>query len=158
MTRLSPHFHLSEFVHSQTAARRGIDNTPPPWVVANLERLCRKVLEPVRAHFARPVIVSSGYRCLALNRAIGGSSTSQHCRGEAADIEVPGVSNVDLAKWIDGNLLFDQLILEFYTPGQPSSGWVHASHGPRLRNQELTAQRVREWGRWRTRYVPGLVA
>lgn len=157
MTQLSPHFHLSEFVTSQTAERRGLDNTPPAWAIDNLRDLCLKVLEPVRVHFDRPVVISSGYRAPAVNRAVGGAASSQHCMGQAADIEVPGVSNVDLANWIWRKLNYDQLILEFYTPGQPSSGWVHVSWRVPWRNQELTARRVRRWGRLTTEYVQGIV-
>lgn len=158
--QLSPHFHLSEFTASQTAARRGLDNTPSELAIANLARLCNQILEPTRKHFGRPVVISSGYRAPAVNRAVGGSGTSQHCKGEAADFEIPGVSNVVVAKWIAANLLFDQLILEFYTPGEPNSGWIHASHAAPFRSQLLTAQRVRSNipGRMRTHYVSGLVA
>ena len=156
--RLSPHFALSEFVSSQTAARRGIDNTPPPEVIERLTALCENVLEPVRAHFGRPVVISSGYRCPALNRAVGGAASSQHVKGEAADFEIPGISNVEVARWMERKLNYDQLILEFYTPGQPNSGWVHASWRPNFRNQELTARRVRRNGRLVTEYVPGIVA
>lgn len=157
--RLSPNFHLSEFTKSQTASRRGINNEPNAQQVENLRRLCVNVLEPVRAHFGRPVVISSGFRSPALNRAIGGSSTSQHSHGEAADFEIPGVPNHAVARWISKNLRYDQLILEFYTPGEPNSGWVHCSfRTDRLRKQNLTAKRVRKWGRWQTRYVAGLVA
>lgn len=158
MTQLSENFHLSEFLKSQTAARRGIANVPGKAEIAAMQRLCVKVLEPVRAHYGRPVILSSGYRSPALNRAIGGSSTSQHCKGEAADFEIPGVSNVEVARWMHAYLNYDQLILEFYTPGQPNSGWVHVSYREPYRNMELTARRVRKWGKLRTEYVPGIVA
>ena len=158
MSQLSEHFHLSEFLKSQTASRLGIDNTPGPSEVAALINLCNKVLEPVRAHYQRPIVISSGYRSPVLNSAIGGSATSQHCKGQAADFEVPGISNVELARWMHRNLNYDQLILEFYTPGDPNSGWVHVSWRGAYRNQELTARRVRKWGRWRTEYVPGIRA
>lgn len=156
--RLSPHFHLSEFTRSQTATRRGLDNTPSLLVIENLRTLCNEVLEPVRVHFDRPVIVSSGYRSPVVNSAVGGSDSSQHCHGQAADIEIPGVSNVDLANWIWRTLYYDQLILEFYTPGVPDSGWVHVSWCEPCRNQELTARRIGSWGRTRTEYVAGIVA
>lgn len=156
--KLSPNFALSEFTKSQTASRRLIDNTPGRQEVDALRLLCVKVLEPVRAHFERPVVISSGYRSPALNRAIGGSRTSQHCKGEAADFEIPGISNVVVARWMHAYLNYDQLILEFYTPGQPNSGWVHVSYREPYRNMELTARRVRKWGRMRTEYVPGIVA
>lgn len=138
MQRLSKDFRLSEFLKSQTAERRGIDNTPSELVVDNLARLCANVLQPVRDRFG-PVVVSSGYRSPALNAAVGGSPTSQHLQGEAADIEVPGVTNYALAKWIAESLSFDQLILEFYTPGKFASGWVHISYRQgRLRHDVKT--------------------
>ena len=146
--RLSPHFSLPEMIVSQTAARRGIDNTPGDAEIAALRSLCIEVLEPVRKHFDRPVIVSSGYRSPKLNRAIGGSSSSQHCKGEAADFTVPGVSVLDLAQWMHRNLNYDQLIYEF-------GSWVHVSYrAGRLRNQELSAKRIGG----RTKYLPGIVA
>ena len=85
------------------------------------------MLEPVREHFG-PVHINSGFRCPDLNKAVGGTSTSQHCLGQAADIEVAGVANGDLAAWIAANLDFDQVILECYRKGQPNSGWVHVSY------------------------------
>ena len=127
MGDLTPHFSLTEMTKSQTAIRKGIRNNPSPQAVARLHRLCVQVLEPVRVHFGRPVVVNSGYRSVELNRAVGGSATSQHCKGEAADIEVIGVRNGDVAIWIRDNLKFDQLILEAYDRRNPSSGWVHVS-------------------------------
>ncbi|MAY20327.1 MAG: hypothetical protein CL955_06885 [Erythrobacteraceae bacterium] len=158
MTQLSKHFALHEFTRSQTASRRDIDNRPGEAEIAALRLLCHKVLEPVREHFDRPVRISSGYRSPALNRAIGGSRTSQHCKGEAADFEIAGISNIEVCRWMEKHLNYDQLILEFYTPGQPNSGWVHVSYRQPYRNQELTARRVRRWGRMTTEYVGGIVA
>jgi len=149
--KLSKHFHLSEFTKSQTATRRGIRNMPGPKGIASLKALCENVLEPVREEFG-PVVISSGYRSRALNQAIGGSQTSQHSKGEAADFEVKGVSNLEVARWMEKNLNYDQLICEFYKPGQPNSGWIHVSYSPRMRNMELTAARVRG----RTKYSTGL--
>lgn len=155
--KLSEHFNLSEFQVSDTAARRGIDMTVPPELIPRLRLLCENVLEPVRRNFARPVVISSGYRPPKLNRIIGGSATSQHSLAEAADFEVPGVSNVVVAQWIARNCRFDQLILEFVTQGVPNSGWVHCSYRlGRLRGQTLTARRVRKLGVLRTVYLPGL--
>ena len=126
---LSPHFRLSELTRSQTAARRGIDNTPPADVVANLRRLCVNVLEPLRALVGRPIFVSSGYRSPELNELVGGNRRGSHPRGEAADLECPGIDNFRLAQIIrDNDLPYDQLILELYVSGVPSSGWVHVSH------------------------------
>ncbi len=127
MVRLSKNFTLQEFTKSQTAERRGIDNTPVEGHLENAKALFENVVQPVRDNFGVTVI-NSGYRSGDLNYAIGGSNTSQHCKGQAVDIECPGTPNYDVAKWIEENLDFDQLILEFYTPGIPDSGWVHVSY------------------------------
>ena len=126
--RLTPNFTLRELCASGTAARLGIDNMNPPLAVRGaLQKLCGAVLQPVRDRWG-PVRVNSGWRSPRLNRAVGGADSSQHLVGEAADIECAGVSNLDLARWIEASLPFDQLILEFYTPGDPRSGWVHVSY------------------------------
>jgi len=124
---LSKHFTLTEFTKSPEAIRLGIDNTPTDKDIRNMILLCENVLEPVRAHYNKPIRTNSGFRSIALNTAIKGSRTSQHCFGQAADFEIMGVSNYDLAEWIALNLQFDQLILEYYKPGIPNSGWVHCS-------------------------------
>ncbi len=139
--RLTNHFTLGELIYSETAERKGIDNTPPDEITEKLRYLCEQVLEPVRDHFGRPFRPNSGYRGTELNTEVGGSEKSQHCKGEAVDIEVPGVSNYDLALWVQGHLDFDQLILECYHPGEPRSGWVHISlkgAGETNRGQTLT--------------------
>lgn len=153
--KLSPHFTLAELCRSQTAAREGIDNTPPPEVVARLRVLCERVLEPVRALVGAPVFVSSGYRSPALNRRVSGTENGQHPKGEAVDFEVPGVDNLALAhKIVASDIDFDQLILEFYVDGQPSSGWLHVSYREgRNRGDVLTAYAE---GKGRTRYAKGL--
>ena len=126
--KLSQNFSLSEFTKSQTATRHGIDNTPSMTNIINLTSLCEGVLQPVRNHFMKPMVISSGFRCKELNTKIGGSKTSQHVLGQAADIEVLGVSNLELSDWIHTNLEYDQLILEFYNEKEgPHSGWVHVS-------------------------------
>tara|TARA_R100000951_G_scaffold100286_1_gene91040 strand:- start:583 stop:1044 length:462 start_codon:yes stop_codon:yes gene_type:complete len=126
--KLTTNFSLHEFTKSQTATRHGIDNTPSMTNIINLKSLCEGVLQPVRNHFMKPMIISSGFRCKELNTKIGGSKTSQHVLGQAADIEVLGFSNVELSDWINANLDFDQLILEFYNEKEgPHSGWVHVS-------------------------------
>lgn len=147
--RLSKHFTLEEFTFSQTATRLMLDNTPTDAEIESLKRLCIEVLEPVREHFDRPVRISSGYRGPELNRAVRGSRNSQHCKGEAADFTVSGVSVYDLCKWMERNLNYDQLIQEF-------GRWVHVSYGPRMRNQELTARKVRVNGRRKTQYLSGI--
>lgn len=151
---LSPNFSLNELTKSQAAMRRGWSNAPPPEAVAALRRLCEGILEPIRLHFGKPVIINSGFRSPRVNKAIGGAATSQHIKGEAADLEIPGVANGDLAIFIRDRLAFDQLILEAYTPGEPSSGWVHVSlTAVRLRRQVLTATPRKGGGMI---YSPGL--
>ena len=125
--RLSKNFLLAELIKSQTATRKGIDNEPSEEHINNLIHLAETVLQPIRDEFGRPVVISSGYRSPELCEAIGSSSKSQHAKGEAADFEVPGMDNMQLAMWISRNTKFDQLILEFYEPGDPNSGWVHCS-------------------------------
>lgn len=125
--KLSQHFSLTELTKSQTGERKGIDNTPGDREIQNLKDLCENVLEKIRINFGKPVVVNSGYRGPKLNKAIGGSKTSQHMTGQAADIEIPGMDNKMLFCWIKDNLNFDQLILEFYVNGVPDSGWVHVS-------------------------------
>jgi len=142
--QLSQNFWLSELVKSSTADRLDIDNWPTDqYVIDNLTTTVNKLLQPVRDYYGRPMSPNSGYRCLLLNRALRSKDTSQHVQGQAVDMEVPGVSNYDLAEWIMNNLEFDQLLLEFYYPGQPSSGWVHASYVDENanRNQVLTINR-----------------
>ena len=153
MVRLSENFTLSEYTKSQTAERKGIDNTPGEVHLERAKALFENVVQPVRDNFGVTVI-NSGYRGPDLNYAIGGSNTSQHCKGEAVDIECPGTANYEVAKWIEDNLDFDQLILEFYKPGIPDSGWVHVSYKEEgNRKSVLTA--MKEDGK--TVYKPGLI-
>jgi putative chitinase len=153
--QLSEHFKLNEFTKSETAIRKRIDNTPGPAHASNLQKVCEKILEPVRKHFGKPVRINSGYRGAALNSAVGGSSKSQHCNGEAVDFEIDGLANPTLAKWVADNCEFDQIILEFYDPKEgPNSGWVHASYSEgKNRKQILTAVSVSG----KTVYKPGFV-
>ena len=153
--QLTNNFSLAEMVKSDTALRHDMDNTPEEAEIENLKRLCEKVLQPVREHFKTGVKVNSGFRHPDVNAKVGGSKTSDHCKGQAADIEIPGIPNADLAKWITENLDFTQVILEFYTQGVPDSGWVHVSYDSQnLKKQSLTA--VKKDGK--TVYLPGLVA
>lgn len=148
--QLTRHFSLAEMTRSETASRRGIDNTPPAPARRALKRLCEEVLEPVRLHFGRPVIVTSGYRSPVLNAVIGGALRSQHTLGEAADFTVAGRSNIAVCCWIASNLAFDQLIYEF-----GEAGWIHVSWREAGRRMEtLSARRVAG----RTRYASGLLA
>ena len=152
--KLSPNFTLQEFTKSQTALRMGIDNTPEEDHMVAAQSLFLMVVQRVRDHFG-PTVINSGYRGPKLNEAVGGSSKSQHCKGEAVDIEVPGVPNATVAEWIRDNLDFDQLILEFYTPGIPDSGWVHVSYKhDENRKSVLTA--MKEDGK--TVYKQGIIA
>ena len=125
--KLSEYFTLQEMTKSQTALRMGIDNTPDEGQLQCLTDLCRNVLDHVRSEFG-PLTPSSGFRSPELCEAIGSKATSQHAKGEAADFEVMGVDNKELASWIVSNLSFDELILEYYEEGEPNSGWVHCSY------------------------------
>ena len=155
MTQLTRNFSLHELTKSETALRYDMENTPGPAETANLTELAGKVLQPIRDHFAKGVKINSGFRHPDVNAKVGGSRTSDHCKGMAADLEIPGVANAELAQWVKDNLEFTQLILEFYTPGIPDSGWVHVSYDPaNLKKQVMTA--TTQGGK--TVYLPGLVA
>lgn len=143
--KLSQNFWLYEFTKSQTAKRLGIKNKPTGEHVRALKRLCENVLQPIRDHFGSPVTINSGYRSPGLNTKINGSMKSQHMRGEAADFEISGISNLTVAKWIAASdLLYDQLILEFHDENEgPNDGWIHVSHtGGLNRRQVLRASRI----------------
>ena len=147
---LSRNFSLQELIKSDTAIRKGIDNNPNADQVEKLKTLCENILQPVRDHFGR-VKVTSGFRSPELCQAIGSSLTSQHSKADAADFECIGTDNAELADWIYKNLETDQLILEFYTPGEPNSGWIHASYIPyQPRKQFLHAFKLEG----RTKYKP----
>ena len=125
--KLSRNFSLSELTKSDTAIRKGIDNNPNSEQIDKLKLLCEEILQPVRDHFGR-VRITSGYRSPELCLAIGSSINSQHAQAEAADFEVIGTSNAEVSDWIQDNLEFDQLILEFWKPSEKNSGWVHCSY------------------------------
>ena len=138
--KLSENFSLIELTKSQTATRKGIDNTPSPEHQENLKLLCTHILQPIRDRFERVVSVSSGYRSEELCLAIGSKITSQHAKGQAADFEIYGLSNRELATWIKENLNYDQLILEYWKKEDPNSGWVHCSYDVNVnRKQYLKA-------------------
>ena len=124
---LSRNFTLQELIKSDTAIRMDIDNNPNADQIEKLKSLCENILQPVRDHFGR-VKVTSGFRSEQLCIKINSSVNSQHAKAEAADFECMGVDNAELADWIQKNLEYDQLILEFYTPGEPNSGWIHCSY------------------------------
>ena len=123
---LSRNFTLQELIKSDTAIRLDINNNPNSGQIEKLKALCENILQPVRDHFGR-VKITSGFRSVELCTAIGSSVNSQHAKAEAADFECIGVDNAELFDWIKANLTPDQLILEFYTPGEPNSGWIHCS-------------------------------
>ncbi len=149
--KLTANFSLLELTKSQTAERKGIDNTPSPEHQENLKLLCESVLQPVRDHFGKVVTISSGYRSPELCTAIGSKITSQHAKGQAADFEIFGVSNKELADYINENLEYDQLILEYWKESDPNSGWVHCSYSAgNKRKQYLRA--YKEDGK--TKYEP----
>ncbi len=146
--QLSEHFELAEFLVSETAARRGIANEPTPEIIENLRRLCQLVLEPLRVKLARPVVITSGYRSPALNRAIGGSPTSHHMQGRAADLIVPGMTPLAVCQAANQlKLPCVQIIHEF-------GRWAHLSvAATNERTQLLTAKLAQG----KTVYQPGLV-
>ena len=135
-------FSLEELTKSQTAERKGIVNIPSADDIYNLRILAEKILQPIRNYYEIPFTVSSGYRSEDLCVAIGSTINppSQHMKGQAADFEVPSISNMDLCYYIKTNLDFDQLILECYTGG--NSGWIHCSISDAPRKELLTYDRV----------------
>jgi zinc D-Ala-D-Ala carboxypeptidase len=140
---LSKSFTLNELTKSQEATRLGIDNTPGEEHIENLKILCEKILQPLRDYYGMPVSISSGYRSAALCEAIGSSSKSQHTKGQAADFEIFGVANKDIAEFIVNNFDYDQCILEFWNENDPNSGWVHCSYSANgNRKQYLKAEKL----------------
>jgi hypothetical protein len=139
--KLSTHLDLSEVIRSDSAKRNGISNMPTGEHIANFMLLAEKIFEPIREHFGVPIHISSGYRSKELNAKIGGSATSQHCKGQAVDIDMDnsanGVSNADVFNYIKDNLPFDQLIWEFGNEDNPD--WVHVSYVEKPRKQILKA-------------------
>jgi len=153
MMKLSANFTLDEVIKSQVATRKGISNNPSPQQIENLKALAVNILQPIRTNFDKPLIISSGFRCAELCLAIGSKITSEHCAAEksaAADFEIWGVDNRELALWIKDNLEYNQLILEYYKDGDPNSGWVHCSYSTEHnKNQFMKAYRDEEG---KTRY------
>ena len=137
--KLSTHLDLSEVIRSDSAKRNGISNMPTPEHIENFKLLAEKIFEPIREHFCVPIRISSGYRSKELNAKIGGSASSQHCKGQAIDIDMDGTSltNKQVFDYIKDNLPFDQLIWEFGNEDNPD--WVHVSYVPNGRKQILKA-------------------
>jgi hypothetical protein len=155
--KISPNLNLYEITRSDTAKRQGIDNTPTFEHLENFKLLAEKVFEPIREHFNVPIFISSGYRSKELNKAIGGASkivngvyvpTSQHCKGQAIDIDMDGinsdVTNKMVFDFIKNNLEFDQLIWEFGTDANPD--WVHVSY-VKTKNRKQKLKAVRSGGK-----------
>ncbi len=150
--QLSKNLALAEVTRSETAKRKGISNMPTPEHLENFKKLAENVFQPIREHFGVPIHISSGYRSAALNKAVGGSASSQHCTGEAIDIDMDGtaITNAQIFNFIKDNLNFDQMIWEFGTDTNPD--WVHVSYEStgKQRKQILVAKRVGG----KTTYVP----
>lgn len=142
--KLAFNFTLEEFTKDALALRMGIDNTPNQEQIDNMEALCINVLQPLREHLG-PMYIVSGFRSPELNKALQGREDSPHLSGMAADIEVPGIPTFDLADWITEKLIFDQVVVEQYTPGVLDSGWVEVSFNPngRQHNRRQAFTRVR---------------
>lgn len=144
MDKISAHISYKEATASQTATRKNISNDPNAVQLKNMKEVANAIFEPVRIHFAKPIMINSFFRSNALNKAIGGSSTSQHCKGEAIDMDGDrtGVSNKAIFDYIRKNLDFDQLISEFGTEGNPD--WIHVSYTTEGKNrkQVLRAEKV----------------
>lgn len=145
--KISQHLDLAELIISESAKRKGISNMPTPEHIQNFKKLAEHIFEPIRTHFNVPIHISSGYRSKALNDSIGGAASSQHCSGEAIDIDMDGSSNGVTNKmvfdYIKANLNFDQLIFEFGDANNPD--WVHVSYetsGKPQRKQILRATKI----------------
>jgi hypothetical protein len=150
--QLSTNLSLAEVTRSETAKRKGISNMPTPEHIENFKKLASNIFQPIREHFGKPIIISSGYRSAELNKAIGGSLSSQHCSGEAIDIDMDGtdITNAQIFNYIKNNLNFDQIIWEFGTDTNPD--WVHVSFAANRsqRKQMLVAKKVNG----KTTYIP----
>jgi zinc D-Ala-D-Ala carboxypeptidase len=150
--QLSKNLALAEVTRSETAKRRGISNMPTPEHIENFKKLAENIFQPIRDHFGAPIHLSSGYRSAALNKAVGGSSSSQHCKGEAIDIDMDGtaITNKQIFDFIKANLNFDQLIWEFGTDANPD--WVHVSYNSDGAQRKQILKAVKAGGA--TKYLP----
>jgi len=152
--QITQHLSLAEVTRSETAKRKGISNMPTPEHLENFKNLGINIFEPIRRYFDKPIHISSGYRSKALNTAIGGSLTSQHCSGEAIDIDMDGNSNAITNKhvfdYIKQHLNFDQLIWEFGTKDNPD--WVHVSYESSGKQRKQVLRAVKQGGK--TSYIP----
>ena len=149
---LTENVSLKELTKSESATRFGISNEPTEEALSNLQKLATHILQPVRDHFGKPLIITSGYRSPELCLKIGSTTTSQHTKGQAADFEIGGIANKDLSDWIHQNLDYDQLILEFWKPEDVNSGWVHCSYKGEGQNRKQYLRAFTENGK--TKYEP----
>ena len=150
--QLSEKLSLAEVVRSETAKRKGVSNMPTPEHIENFKKLAENIFQPIRKHFGKPIHISSGYRSAALNKAIGGAASSQHCKGEAIDIDMDGTSitNKQVFDFIKEHLNFDQLIWEFGTASNPD--WVHVSYNSTGKQRKQVLKAIKQGGK--TSYVP----
>jgi hypothetical protein len=150
--QISKHLSLAEVSRSETAKRKGINNTPSGEHLENFKKLAENIFEPIREHFGVPIHISSGYRSKELNAAVGGSSSSQHCQGEAIDIDMDGTSitNAEIFNYIKDNLEFDQLLWEFGTNTNPD--WVHVSYESTGKQRKQILKVIKANGK--TSYIP----
>lgn len=148
--KISEHLDLAEVIRSESAKRNGISNMPTPEHIENFKALAEAIFEPIRSYFNVPIRISSGYRSKELNSLIKGSSSSQHCKGQAIDIDMDGTSitNMQIFDFIKDNLPVDQLIYEFGDDINPD--WVHVSYVPKGRGQILKAFKING----QTKYFP----
>lgn len=148
--KISEHLDLAEVIRSESAKRNGISNMPTPEHIENFKLLAEAIFEPTRSYFNVPIRISSGYRSKELNSLIKGSSSSQHCKGQAIDIDMDGTSitNRQIFDYIKDNLPFDQLIYEFGDDINPD--WVHVSYVPKGRRSILKAYKING----QTKYFP----
>ena len=148
---ISKHISYKEGVHSNTATRRGIDNTPDNKQLDNMELVAEEVFEPLRTYVNGPIKINSFFRCPELNKAIGGSSKSQHCKGQAIVIDdtFGKMTNAEMYYWIKEHLDFDQMIWEFGDDDNPA--WVHISYVSEDNNRRRCLKAYREGGK--TKYM-----
>lgn len=145
-TKISKHITYKEATHSNTATRRGIKNTPNKKQLTAMKALAKNVFEPMRHHFDKPILINSFFRSRALNKAIGGSGTSQHCKGEAIDLDATkGFTNKQIYNYIKNNLEYDQLIWEFGSNKEPD--WVHVSFRADGKNRKQQLRATRKGGK-----------
>ena len=151
--KISDHITYAEAIHSNTAKRKGIDNTPNEVQVLSMKLLADKIFEPLRKWVGGPIKVNSFFRSVALNESIGGAASSQHCKGQAIDIDdVYGrKSNAEMYKWIQENLNYDQMIWEFGTDTQPN--WIHVSYVSEEENRNKCLKAYKEHGRTKYKVI-----